>query len=201
MSAAAKVPVSCPQCGKQLMVPTTAAGKQGRCPACTHVFVLPALLEEPESDELPQLAPLAPDPFGQHVPSSGYQLQPTAPQNYYAQPSGYANPSQSVYGSPPAQQPFAPQQPVNPYMANAYAQAAEKQQNPDKYNHAFGMEQRGMDAGMMGGLALMVLAAVWFGVALFCFDIIFFYPPILFVIGLVGFVRGLFTGNIAGGGD
>jgi hypothetical protein len=180
------------------MVPTTAVGKQGRCPACTHVFMLPALLAVPESDELPQLAPLAPDPFGQHVPTSGFQLQPTAPQAY--PPASYP------YGGPPAQQPFAPQQPyapqqpVNPYMANAYAQAAEKQQNPDKYNHAFGLEQRGFDAGMMGGLAMMLIGGVWFVAGLY-FGLIFWYAPILCVIGLVGFVRGLFTGNITGGSE
>lgn len=192
MNAAVKVPVSCPQCGKQLMVPTTAAGKQGRCPACTHVFMLPALLEAPESDDLPQLAPLASDSFGQNVPTSGYQLQPTAPPAY--------SPASYPYGNPPAQQPYAPQQPVNPYMTNAYAQAAEKQQNPEKYSHAFGLEQRGFDAGMMGGLAMMLIGGVWFVAGLY-FGLIFWYAPILCVIGLVGFVRGMFTGNIAGGSE
>jgi hypothetical protein len=195
MNAAVKIPVSCPQCGKQLMVPTSAAGKQGRCPACTHVFLLPALLEEPELEELPQLAP---DPFGQQVPSSGFQLQPAALQNY-AQPSAYGSPSASVYGSPSAQQPFAPQ-PMNPHMAKAYAEAAERGQSGDKYNHAFGLEQRGFDAGMLGGLIMMVLGGVWFVAGLY-FGLIFWYAPILCIIGLVGFVRGMFTGNIAGGGD
>ncbi len=190
----AKVPVSCPQCGKQLNVPTTAAGKQGRCPACTHVFVIPALLEVPESDDLPQLAPLAPDPFGQAVPTSGYQLPPAPQQGYYQQPAAYGSPpAQQPYG----QQPYAPQQqPMNPHMANAYAQAAESQ-STQKYNHAFGMEQRGWDAGMMGGLLMMVIGGVWFVGGLF-FGILFYYAPILFIIGLVGFVRGLFTGNVAG---
>ena len=195
MNAAAKVPVSCPKCGKQLMVPTTAAGKQGRCPACTHVFLLPALLEMPESDELPQLAPLASDPFGQNVPTSGYQLQATAPQAY--PPAAYP------YGSPPAQQPFSQQplaqQPMNPHLANAYAEAAQRKSS-DKYNHGFGLEQRGWDAGMMGGLAMMLIGGVWLVVGLY-FGWIFYYAPILIIIGLVGFVRGLFTGNVTGGSD
>jgi len=192
MNAAAKVPVSCPKCGKQLMVPTTAAGKQGRCPACTHVFLLPALLEVPESDELPQLAPLASDPFGQSVPTSGYQLQATAPQAY--PPASYP------YGSPPAQQPYAQQplaqQPMNPHLANAYAEAAQRQSS-DKYNHGFGMEQRGWDAGMMGGLAMMGLSVLIFAGA-WALGYFVPYTLILFIIGLVGFFRGLFTGNIAG---
>ena len=36
----------------------------------------------------------------------------------------------------------------------------------------------------------MVLAVVWFVAGWFC-GYIFFYPPILFVIGLVTFFRGL----------
>ena len=37
-----KTPVSCPQCGKNLMVPLSAVGKRGRCPACTHQFLIEA---------------------------------------------------------------------------------------------------------------------------------------------------------------
>jgi hypothetical protein len=192
--ATSKVPVPCPKCGKQLMVPLAAAGKQGRCPGCTHVFTLPALLEAPESDELPRLAPLESDLFGRGVPTSGYQLPQSAPQGNYAPPA--------AYGSAPAQQPYpyAEPQPVNPYMATAYAEAAQKPHNPQKYNHAFGLEQRGLDAGMMGGLLMMVIGAVWLVVGLY-FGLLFWYAPILCIIGLVGFLRGLFTGNVAGGGD
>jgi hypothetical protein len=176
------------------MVPLSAAGKQGRCPGCTNVFTLPALLEAPESDELPQLAPLESDLFGKGVPTSGYQLPQSSPQSHYAPPTGY--------GIAPAQQPYpyAEPQPVNPYMATAYTEAATKPHNPQKYNHAFGLEQRGLDAGMMGGLLMMVIGAVWLVVGLY-FGLLFWYAPILCIIGLVGFLRGLFTGNIAGGSD
>jgi hypothetical protein len=50
---------------------------------------------------------------------------------------------------------------------------------------------------MLGGLAMMAIALVWFFGGLAA-GVIFFYPPILFVIGLVGLLRGLFTGNLAG---
>jgi hypothetical protein len=80
---------------------------------------------------------------------------------------------------------------INPYPP-ATAPSSSK-----SYNHGFGWEHRGWDAGLMGGLAMMALAAVWF-VGGLAFGIIFYYPPILFVIGLVGFVRGLFTGNVSG---
>ena len=54
----------------------------------------------------------------------------------------------------------------------------------------FAPEQKGIDHGMAGGIAMMVIAAVWFGAG-YMAGYIFFYPPILFVMGL-------FTGNVAG---
>ncbi|MGB5817239.1 MAG: hypothetical protein WBG93_05195 [Thermoanaerobaculia bacterium] len=64
-------------------------------------------------------------------------------------------------------------------------------------NDFFAPEKKGIEKGMMGGIAMMVLAAVWFfgGYAM---GIIFFYPPVLFLFGLFAFAKGLFTGNVAG---
>ena len=64
-------------------------------------------------------------------------------------------------------------------------------------NDFFAPEKKGIEKGMMGGIVMMVLAAVWFfgGYAM---GIIFFYPPILFLFGLFAFAKGLFTGNVAG---
>ena len=90
-----------------------------------------------------------------------------------------------------------PPQPANPEI-NPYAPSAVAHQvDRGRYNHGFGWEHRGRDAGMTGGLAMMAIAAVWFFGGL-AFGLIFYYPPILFVIGLVGFIRGLFTGNVSG---
>lgn len=44
--------------------------------------------------------------------------------------------------------------------------------------------------GIIGGLAAMVIAVVWFIAGLY-FGWVFFYPPILFIIGLVRFVASL----------
>ena len=61
----------------------------------------------------------------------------------------------------------------------------------------FGPEKKGIGMGMVGGIIMMVIAVVWF-VGGLAADIIFFYPPILFVIGLFAFFKGLVTGNVAG---
>lgn len=63
---------------------------------------------------------------------------------------------------------------------------------------AFAPERAGIRMGMAGGLLMMGIAAVWFFLGL-AFDYLFYYPPILFVIGLYAFFKGLVTGNLAGG--
>lgn len=66
-----------------------------------------------------------------------------------------------------------------------------------EYEGAFAMEKKGLDAGALGGIVMMLIAAVWFFVGLAA-DRIFFYPPILFLIGAYGVFKGLFSGNYAG---
>jgi hypothetical protein len=182
-----KMPVHCPQCGKKLMVPTSAAGKQGRCPSCTHVFMIDAPLAASLVDPLPDLTPLDDNnPFGNNAfgGAADYSLQSLAPAPAPAYQQTWQDPAGGVQAAP------------NPYPAvvNPYGPPPADE---GKYNHGFGLEQRGWDAGMMGGLLMMVIGAVWFFGGL-AFGLIFWYAPILFVIGLVGFIRGMFTGNIAG---
>lgn len=61
----------------------------------------------------------------------------------------------------------------------------------------FSSEKKGLKKGMLGGLAMMAIAVVWF-VGGWMAGYIFYYPPILFIIGLVGFIRGAIQGNING---
>ena len=61
----------------------------------------------------------------------------------------------------------------------------------------FAPEKRGLDKGVLGGVVMMLIAVVWFGIG-WAAGYIFFYPPVLFVIGLFGLVKGLLTGNVSG---
>lgn len=63
----------------------------------------------------------------------------------------------------------------------------------------FAPEKKGISKGVLGGLAMMVIAVVWF-VAGYAAGYIFFYPPVLFVIGLYALLKGILTGNLAGKG-
>ncbi|HMJ69103.1 MAG TPA: hypothetical protein VK508_09410 [Cyclobacteriaceae bacterium] len=62
----------------------------------------------------------------------------------------------------------------------------------------FSMEQKGIKKGVLGGIAMIAIALVWFFVGLAA-DRIFFYPPVLFVIGIYALIKGLADGNVAGG--
>lgn len=59
---------------------------------------------------------------------------------------------------------------------------------------AFALEKGVLNSGMMGGLAAMGIAVVWFLAGLMN-DILFFYPPVLFVIGIFAFLNGLSKSN------
>lgn len=61
----------------------------------------------------------------------------------------------------------------------------------------FDPEKRGINRGVFGGVIMMTIAVVWFVVG-YGAGYIFYYPPILFVIGLFAFIKGLITGNIFG---
>ena len=61
----------------------------------------------------------------------------------------------------------------------------------------FAPEKKGLEKGAIGGLVMMVIAVVWFVVG-YQAGYIFYYPPVLFFIGLFGLIKGLLTGNISG---
>ncbi len=56
-----------------------------------------------------------------------------------------------------------------------------------------GFEGGAINSGMAGGLLAMVVAVIWFVVG-WMGGVIFFYPPILFIIGLVSLFNGLSQG-------
>ena len=59
------------------------------------------------------------------------------------------------------------------------------------------LEKKGIRKGVLGGLAMMAIAVIWFIVG-YGAGYIFFYPPILFLIGVYAFFKGIITGNLNG---
>ena len=60
---------------------------------------------------------------------------------------------------------------------------------PKADSTARSFEGRVLNGGVWGGLLAMTVAVLWFAVGLMD-EFIYFYPPILFVLGLVSFCRG-----------
>lgn len=61
----------------------------------------------------------------------------------------------------------------------------------------FGPEKKGLQKGVLGGVAMIAIAIVWFVLGLAA-NRIFFYPPILLIIGVVAVIKGLADGNYTG---
>ncbi len=61
----------------------------------------------------------------------------------------------------------------------------------------FAVEKKGIKKGALGGIIMIVIAIVWFGVG-YAAGYIFYYPPILLLIGVYSLIKGIFTGNMAG---
>ena len=61
----------------------------------------------------------------------------------------------------------------------------------------FAPERRGLRLGALGGIGMMLIAVIWFFGG-YEAGYIFYYPPVLFIIGLVGLIKGLAEGNYSG---
>lgn len=86
-----------------------------------------------------------------------------------------------------------------PQCGASYKAAKIERDNPEGGGDAFAPEKKGIQAGVVGGIVMIAIAAIWFFVGL-ANDVIFFYPPVLALIGGYAVVKGFATGNLAGGG-
>ena len=150
------------------------------------------------------LQPLPTQPFG----SQPFGSQPFSPQPAATwQGSSIPNPYGNIAPASPFGQPASPfGQPASPFGQSGSAGNDEFRLAPEpnpyaapsapaSFNFAPAKPQKQsadgeVNGSLWGGIAMMVGAVVWFVGGLF-FDIIFFYPPILFIIGLIAFVKGL----------
>jgi hypothetical protein len=77
-------------------------------------------------------------------------------------------------------------------MANAMrAKIARRERARD--NDGFAMERKAIGMGVIGGILLMVVAAVWFFLGLAA-GRVFIYPPILFCMGIYAIITGIYDG-------
>lgn len=177
----------CPSCNKTLQTPPHTAGKRVACPCGERMQVpipMASVMEEPSND------------FG----STNQGAIGNAPGlddvwGSLPSPSPYI-PAEPAYGNAPQ----GAHPPVNSAASHSLAQAkpytaprgASQTGGGVAGGSVSGSESSIFNSGTIGGGLAMLAAFIWFfgGLAM---GIIFFYPPILFIIGLVGFVKGIFN--------
>lgn len=63
------------------------------------------------------------------------------------------------------------------------------------HSDTYGLSKLGIKSGILAGVIIQGVALAWFIYGFFYANIIFFYPPILFIIGFVVLFRGIRNRN------
>jgi len=159
-------------CGRVLRVKDGLAGKKARCPACSAIIVIP--VDEPANV----------DPVNVEDAASGLLLDDSAEER------GVRPISRDPEHDDPVDRPLY-KPPAREGRPEVKRPRLDRDRRPSGPRVAFEPGWFGSsNAGMVGGVLMMVIAVVWFFVGLAA-GWIFIYPPILFVVGIVAFVKGL----------
>ena len=167
------IPVTC-LCGRSLRIKDELAGKRIRCPDCSNPLVVPEVVEATEAEE---------EDF---VPQRRIQTQPRS----QLREAEEEKPRRPIIGS---------SIPRDEEPAEERPRPKPKKRRPprESYSGRGGHDEGwfgSINAGAIGGLLMIFIAIVWFVGGLMG-GIIFFYPPILFVIGCIACIKGMFNGE------
>ncbi len=190
-------------CGRKLRVPQTDSTQKAKCP-CGKTFTIPPIAKEPDYHHFthPNKNQIAEEPqafpsfephskaFLSNLPQSNTadwanDLPPASP---YLPPSATPHYAQSSVGSTTNSNSIA-----NDYLRNAKREKTEKDKRDSEVDRGGGGGEL-FGSTALYGVAMMIGAVLWFVAGLF-FDRIFFYPPVMFVLGLIALVRGVFDGD------
>lgn len=205
------------QCGKTLRISGKAKGKKLRCP-CGKSFIAGSVSNSEQPSRSPSKSAslgALPSASARPIVASTPKTTTTPPQRQpAARPadppllasSGFndllsdippvtmesytANAQANSYASSSSSQSTNPYAVANDHLANAAREARDEKRRARERSS----EGSVMNNSVLGGIAMMVGAIVWF-VAGLGLGIIFFYPPILFFFGLMSLVRGLVSSN------
>lgn len=197
-----RILVVCGECTGKLAVPLTAAGKKIRCPRCSSVVAVPAAQagsstapaavgtsatvrkarrvsteDNPSSDNTMPEAKPRPRQKPKHAPPAADSWNTDGLSSY-----GDGNDDWETYDEPEG---TASAMPPRSQRGNRQAGRSASQAI------AAGKETSAARGPMLTGILMMVGALVWFFGGLAA-GIIFYYPPILFILGLVSFFKGMF---------
>jgi hypothetical protein len=191
------IPLQC-DCGRSLRVKDELAGRKVKCPQCAAVLVVPQ--PEPPAED------------------RAYELLADDGPAEEARPRGRArsDAEEGVQTAPKPRRPAAAEddEEDDPEVRRRERRRREEEQQEEEDEEARRRKQRrreyrrdvarvaqprpgyrsggfgSLNAGIVGGLVMIVIAVVWFGLGLMA-GIIFFYPPILAIIGIGAIIKGL----------
>lgn len=168
------IPLDC-DCGRSFRVKDQLAGRKIRCPECSNVLAVPLPEAALEVEEEATASLLAEE---ESVPAARRRRAREEPSE-----------SDAIQQRPSPR----PPRPAPPRATTA----AKKRRPKTRGGPRVAFEQGwfgSLNAGVIGGLLMMLIAVIWF-VAGLAMNIIFFYPPILLVIGLIAMIKGLAGGR------
>ena len=164
-------------CGKSLQVKDEHAGRRVRCPACSETLSVPAPMpqfEVVEDDEpAPRAAPIRAKVVERSREDDDDEERPRSKRKSYDLDDDDEEEERP--------------------RKKKKKRSRVTREKPQEQSH-FAMEKSIVNGGVAGGLLAMIIAVVWF-VAGLMNDRIFFYPPILLVVGLIAFFKGLMGGG------
>lgn len=97
-------------------------------------------------------------------------------------------------GKPTATEPPSDEQAALARIAADHDRVQKANRDEAATNDGFAMERQGMESGVLGGVSMMAIAVIWFGVGWWA-GRLFFYPPVLFIVGLIALIKGLWVGK------
>jgi len=175
LSGTAVVPIllTC-ACTRILRVKDELAGRKVRCPDCGSVQTVPEPAGPDRAEDQAGDVLLSGPPAPATPPATAVRAEPPPP-------------------LPPLRRPATPAAPPAPVARPPRMARADRPRRLPRVAFEEGWFGS-LNAGAIGGILMMLIAVVWF-VAGLAGGIIFFYPPVLLVIGFLSFLKGLAGGD------
>ncbi|MFN9720235.1 MAG: hypothetical protein ACK58L_16165 [Planctomycetota bacterium] len=206
-----RIAIECPECGKVFAVGAAFAGKKIRCPQCKGVIQV-----DGGDTDAPQRKTQPRSPAASSGNASASQSRPAEPR--VARPvrgldDEASEPRRREAAGPPKAGKSARatrKKPVEDYDDQPWGDLSSDDDGYDAFSAPSAMPPRAKrgatqkykaettpvgsgggrtDGGVIVGILMMVGAVVWF-VGGLAFGVIFFYPPILFILGLIATIKG-----------
>jgi hypothetical protein len=154
-------------CGRALRAKDELAGRKVRCPQCSAVLNVPqAARKQPAREEILDAELLEPPVRAAAPPVA------RASDSYAAETGAGDEPRPVRRPKPPTFRPRKPRRQPKVAFERGW----------------FGST----NSGVVGGILMMVIAVVWFVLGLMA-GWLFYYPPVLLVIGLIAMIKGLMS--------